>query len=260
MEFGIQNVKVDLQCCLSDDNSSLNDEDLNSSESIAKNFSDISSTSAMARISKNEAIVPNTQSTASKLLKVASAESQVESTQAHQIQLTSENSNLDSTQSRDIQVEPIMDEKNISVSASQSKEVLGDTNAAMIINEKNNSLSPHCFKAEVKAYVSYSKETMELTKTVQMSTKNGKSIFEGSFNIVKVIGDRDRHGNVHGIMNKDKMKEAVAFCNDPNTKNITVIAKDLAACGGLALFVKGQYPSKKSWNQIHILFLFQPLV
>ena len=54
MEFGIQNVKVDLQCCLSDDNSSLNDEDLNSSESIAKNISDISSTSAMARISKND--------------------------------------------------------------------------------------------------------------------------------------------------------------------------------------------------------------
>ena len=54
MEFGIQNVKVDLQCCLSDDNSSLNDEDLNTSESIAKNISDISSTSAMARTSKRD--------------------------------------------------------------------------------------------------------------------------------------------------------------------------------------------------------------
>ena len=190
------------------------------------------------------ASVPDSQSTASKLSKIDLVGNELENKQAVQIYVTSKKDDIDF----DDRVDP----KAHVESVSQSKEVSGDTNEAMILNEKKNSSTPDYFKAEVKAYVSYSKETMELTKTIQMSTKNGKSIFEGSFNIVKVICDRDRNDDVHGISNKDKMKEAVAFYSDRNPKNIKVIAKDLAAFGGLALFVKGQCLTKKSWNQIHI--------
>ena len=182
------------------------------------------------------------ESTTDKVPQGDSAENELKNVQAIPNQLLYENRDRYSTQSINVQMGPTMDAKNMAcgVSASQSKEVLHNTNMTMMTDEKNHFSTTGYLKAEVKAYVSCSKKTMHLEKKVYISAKNFKSMFEKSFKIVEVICNKNKNGEVHSILNREKIKEAVAFYSDRNPRNIKAVAKDLAACGGLALFVKGQ--------------------